>query len=131
MLNSLSDLLTQKANVYARAQTWDAYGAEVYGDEATLYSNEPCLLVPLSPERSALAGLDFGQRGYTAFFSPSRNITHDSNGQAYQEVRVVVRNSAGTDISYMAMGPQQRFGDDMGIDDTDHIEVPVVRRDSA
>ena len=103
----------------------------MFGGETAIYQNEPCLLVPFTPDRAALAGLNIAQRGYAAFFMPTRFVTHNSAGQAYQEVRIEVKNSAGTLNSYMAMGPQQRLGEDFEIDDMDHVEVPVVRRESA
>jgi len=127
----MSDLLSQKANVYGSVQTWDADGGEHYGDEAELYLNEPCLLVPMSAQQSALHGLDFASRPYLALFNPTRYITRASTGQAYQDVRVAVVDSTHTTISYMVVGPQVRFGEGFDIDDVDHLEVPVVRRDSA
>lgn len=117
--------------MYGRAQSWDSEGAEVFGDEATLYTSEPCLLVPMSAQQAALAGLNFAERPYLALFNPTRYITRASTGQAYQDVRIEMMDSTHTAISYKVMGPQVRFGEGFGIDDVDHLEVPVVRRDSA
>lgn len=131
MPSSVSDMLTQRANVYARVQSWDADGAEVFGDETLLYSREPCLVIPMTPERSALAGLNFGQRGYLAMFQAGRYITRSKAGQAYQEVRLEIVASDRQTVSYMVMGPQELFGENFDIPDLEHVEVPVTRRDSA
>jgi hypothetical protein len=85
----------------------------------------------MTAQQSALAGLDFAQRPYMAFFGATRNITRASTGQAYQDVRIEVKDGTNTAQSYMVMGPQQRFGEGLDVDDTDHVEVPVMRRDSA
>ena len=112
--------------MFARIQSWSSDGAEVYGTETAIYRNEPCLLVPMTVQQATLAGLGFDQRPYTAFFRANRFVTRSSTGQAYQDVRIRV----GT-ADYMVVGAQQRFGEGAGVDDIDHIEFAVVRRDSA
>lgn len=122
-MKQLSDMLTQTATVEARSQGFDAYGAETLGTLTETYVRIDCLAIPMTPEQASWHGLAITDRPALLFFEHGLNITQDSTGQPYQQVKVTIG-----DAVYYATSHQVSFGDNIGADDLQHVQVTAVQR---
>ena len=123
-MRNVEELLTQRADVRARVQTWTATDEEGFGADALLYSDILCLLVPVAVSSYPQLGLNIAQQPARVYFEPDKFITKDSAEQPYSNVQVVVN-----DETWYIVGPQARPFRDLGMDDEDHVQVIVVRQE--
>ena len=123
-MRNIEEMLTQRADVRTRVQTWTDTGEEGFAADALVYSDILCLLVPVAVSTYANLGLNIGQQPARVYFEADKFITKNSAEQPYPEVQVVVEGE-----TWQVAAPQARPVRGLGMDDEDHVQVIVVRQE--